>query len=331
MDMFLGTRAVPGKYGIPCDQFILENDGTGHFKDVSSRSPDFKVLGMVTDAEWFDYNNDGLMDLIVVGDWMPITIFKNIGGSFRKENVLSLRNTEGWWNAIESADIDHDGDFDFVLGNLGLNSKLKPSIENPVSLYVGDVDQNNSVEQIYTYHKDGKDYPVGLKQDLAKQINVLNKKFLYYKDYAGKPMNEIFDNAMLNNTKVYKVFQSTSSVLLNTGIGGFEIKPLPVQAQVAPVYSIKVIDINNDGNEDIIIGGNMFAVKTEIGRYDALHGLVLQGNGKGYFKAMPSKNSGLKILGEVRGMGLLRGRHVRYIIMAQNNDVIKSFKLLKFP
>lgn len=329
LDIFLGVRAVSGEYGMPANQFVFENDGTGRFKDVSDRSSDLKNLGMVTDAQWFDYNADGLQDLIVAGDWMPLTVLKNTGKAFQKEDISSLRNTSGWWNTIEPADIDHDGDIDFIIGNLGLNSKLKPTRKNPISLYVGDFDQNNSIEQIYTYRKEGLDYPIGLKQDLSKQMNFLNKKFLYYKDYAGKSMNEIFDDDRLKNASVYSVEESHTSILLNNGVNGFDLKFLPPESQFSPVYSVKTADVNDDGNLDIILGGNIFSVKTEIGRYDALHGLVMLGNGRGDFTAIPYKNSGFRIMGQVRSMGILAGHNQHFLAVAQNNDVIRFFKFLK--
>lgn len=328
-DIFLGTRAMNGEYGMPASQFILENDGTGHFKDVSNRSPDLKNMGMVTDAQWADYNGDGLPDLIIVGDWMPVTILKNNGKGFQKEEIKTLQHTTGWWNTIESADFDHDGDVDFILGNLGLNSRLKPSHQNPVSLYVGDFDQNNSIEQIYTYQKDGADYPMALKQDLAKQMNFLNKQFVYYKDYAGKTMKEVFSESALKNALVLSVENARSILLLNNGPTGFSSIPLPLEAQFAPVYGIVVTDIDHDGNDDVVLGGNMFAVKTEIGRYDALHGLVLLGNGKGNFRPLPYKDSGFRVLGQVRSIELIKGHNQRFLAVGQNSDVVKFFKLLQ--
>jgi len=327
LDIFLGTRTVARQYGTPADQYIFENDGTGQFKNVSDRSPDLKKLGMVTDARWFDYDADGLMDLAIVGDWMPLTILRNTGEGFQKEDIPSLQHTSGWWNTVEASDVDGDGDIDFIAGNHGLNSKFKPTPSNPVSLYVGDMDQDGSVEQVYAYRKNGIDYPVALKQDLAKQMNFLNKKFVYYKDYADKSMQDVFDNDHLRNAAVLTVQEDRTMIFINDGAGGFSKKILPLEAQVAPVFSIRSIDVNNDNRSDLVLGGNMFSVKTEIGRFDALHGLVLLGDENGNYRSLPFSASGFRVMGQVRGIGLVEGNGQRTLVVAQNNDVVKFFRI----
>lgn len=326
IDLFVGTRTQLMKYGIGCDQYILENKGT-HYENESYKSPDLKSLGMVTDAQWFDYDNDGLKDLIIVGEWMPVTVFKNLGKAFKKIEIPSLQNTNGWWNVIESADIDRDGDLDFVLGNLGTNTKLKASIENPVSLYVGDFDQNNSIDHIYTYQRDGKDYPVSLKQDLAKQMNFINKKFVYYKDFAGKSVDQILDGSMVERASILRAYENHTCILRNDGGEGFSIEPLPSAAQLSPVYSIKAFDVNGDGALDLIMGGNLFSVKTEIGRYDASYGLVCLGNGSGNFKVLTATESGIKLRGEIRNVNIVKGRGRVFTVIARNNDSLKVFEI----
>ncbi len=327
LDIFLGTRAVAGRYGMPADQYVFENDGTGQFKNVSDRSPDLKKLGMVTDARWFDYNADGFMDLAIVGDWMPLTILRNTGNGFQKEDIPSLQHTSGWWNTIEASDVDGDGDTDFIAGNLGLNSKFKPTRSTPVSLYVGDLDQDGSVEQVYAYRKNGIDYPMGLKQDLAKQMNFLNKKFVYYKDYADKSMRDVFGNDRLKNAAVLTVEEDRTMIFVNNGADGFSKKILPVEAQVAPVFSIRSVDVNNDNKLDLVLGGNLFSVKTEIGRFDALHGLVLLDEENGDFRSLPFTASGFRVMGQVRSIGLAEGNGQRILVVAQNNDVVKFFRI----
>jgi hypothetical protein len=326
-DLFVGTRSLPGKYGLLCDQSILQNDGHGKFTDVSSNSPDLKSLGMITDAQWFDYDKDGLSDLIVVGDWMPVTILMNGNGIFKKLDVPSLKDLSGWWNTIEKSDIDGDGDVDFVLGNLGLNTKFKASKQQPVSLYVNDFDHNNALQQIYTYRKNDIDFPFATKQELSRQINSLNKKFVYHKDYASKSINEIFSSSQLEGVSVLQVNESRSGLLINEAESHtFSFNPLPANIQFSPVFDFQIADLNGDKNDDLICGGNLFSVRTEVGRYDASYGNVLLGNGKGEFKLLSSKDSGIKLRGEVRAIAALKGIKTQFLF-GLNNDTLRLYKL----
>ena len=327
LDLFVGTRVLPAYYGIPCDQFILINDGKGNFTDQTTAwIPQFKKLGMVTDANWFDYDQNGFPDLIVVGEWMPITIFKNDGKRLiRAEGINGLSKTEGWWNTIKSVDINHDGKMDFVVGNLGLNSKFKPTIESPLSLYVNDFDLNSSMEPVFAFQKGEQEYPLALRQDMIKQMSSLKKDFLYYKDYANKTITDIFEPRLLKEATRLSFYESRTCVMLNQG-SDFVLKPLPVQAQVSPVYDIEALDLNKDGNLDLIMGGNLYGVKPEAGRYDALLGLVLTGDGSGNFTPMSSVQSGLKISGEIRHIALLNAKNPQ-IAFVRNNDSVKFYKI----
>jgi len=329
LDLFVGTRVLPGYYGLPCDQFLLLNDGEGNFSEAhASMAPDFKHLGMVTDAQWFDYDHDDFPDLMVVGEWMPVTIFKNDGKQLTKvASVKGLEQSEGWWNRIHAADLDGDGDDDFVLGNLGLNSRFKPTAETPITLYVNDFDQNGSIEPLFVFVKDGKEFPVAMRQDIIKQMSSLKKKFVYYKDYADKSVNEIFDPKLLERATMLKFYQPNTAVLINNGTSGFHLNPLPVQAQVSPVYGIETADVNHDQRPDIILGGNLFAVKPEIGCYDALHGLVLTNDGNGRFTPLTSIRSGLTLPGEVRHVQLMNTKGRKTIAFIRNNDTIKFFNV----
>jgi enediyne biosynthesis protein E4 len=331
LDLFVGTRSIPSYYGLPADQFLLINDGSGNFKEASvDQAPQFRKLGMVTDALWFDYDSNGFSDLIAVGDWMPITIFLNDGKQLKRaEGIKGLENSEGFWNRIEAADLDMDGDSDFVLGNLGLNSKFRPSISSPLILRVNDFDQNGSVEPIFAYLKDGKEYPMALRQDVIKQMSSLKKKFVYYKDYAGKSLLDIFDPKLVERSETLKVYEPKTSILVNEGKNTFSLKPLPFEAQVAPVFGIAIQDINGDKYPDIMIGGNLFAVKPEIGRYDALHGLGLIGDGKGNFTALTSLRSGLKIEGEVRHIVPIQKQGSKVFAFIRNNQSVKFYRVNK--
>jgi hypothetical protein len=328
LDLFVSTRVVPSYYGMPCDQFLLLNDGKGTFQDVTGAvAPQLRRLGMVTDAVWFHYDNDGFPDLMMVGEWMPITIFKNDGKQLtRVDTVPGLLNTDGWWNRIREADLDGDGDADFVIGNLGLNSRFKPTADSPLSLYVNDFDQNGSIEPVFTFLKGAEEYPVPLRQDLIKQMSSLKKKFVFYKDYADKSVKDIFEPKLLERATKLSFYEPRTSVLINNGPQGFSLRPLPVQAQVAPVYGIEVQDVNNDQHMDILLGGNLFAVKPEIGRYDALHGLVLTGDGKGTFTPLTSLQSGINLQGEVRHIGVLKGKRGLYYAFVRNNNSMKFYR-----
>ncbi|HEY9045108.1 MAG TPA: VCBS repeat-containing protein [Ohtaekwangia sp.] len=325
-DLFVGTRLISTYYGLPCDQFLLINDGRGNFSEADAAwAPDLKRLGMVTDAQWFDYDQDDFPDLMVVGEWMPITIFKNDGKHLTKVTVKGLEQSEGWWNRIHAADLDGDGDDDFVLGNLGLNSRFKPTAEKPITLYVNDFDQNGSVEPLFVFMKDDKEFPVAMRQDIVKQMSSLKKKFIYYKDYADKSVNDIFDPKLLERATMLKFYEPHTAVLMNHGASGFKLNPLPVQAQVSPVYGIETADVNHDQHPDIILGGNLFAVKPEIGRYDALHGLILTNDGKGNFTPLSPLHSGLTLEGEVRHIQLLNTKGKKTLAFIRNNNTIKFY------
>ena len=328
MDLFVGTRIRPSYYGLNCDQYLLLNDGKGIFSDATNAlAPQFRKLGLVTDAVWFDYDGNNFPDLMVVGDWLPITVFKNDGKKLTKvDNVPGLEKSEGWWNKIESADIDKDGDTDFVIGNIGLNSKFKPTSEQPLVLYVNDFDQNGSIEPIFAFTKDGIEYPMALRQDVIKQMSSLKKKFIYYKDYAAKSMDDVYDKKLLQEATVHKFYESRTILLLNNNEKGFERKPLPVTAQFSPVYGIDIEDVNNDNKLDIILGGNLSAVKPEAGKYDALYGLILTGDGGGNFVALSSLASGIKVDGEVRHVRSLRTRNSAMLSFVRNNNAIKFYK-----
>jgi hypothetical protein len=331
LDLFLGTRVIPSYYGMPCDQVILVNDGKGYFKnETNTIAPELQKLGMVTDANWFDYDNNGFKDLLIVGEWMPITLFMNDGKKLTKViNPVGLEHTEGWWNKIKEMDIDADGDQDFILGNLGLNSKFKPTIDSPIKLYVNDFDQNGSIEPIFSFKKNGHEYPYALRQDIIKQMSSLKKKFIFYKDYADKSLDEIFSQTLLRQATVLNFKEPHSALLINNGPKGFNLVALPIEAQTSPVYGIEVFDIDGDNLDDIILGGNLFAVKPEVGRYDALHGLILRNEGNGSFTPLEKVQSGLSVEGETRHISVIKGGGRKTIAFIRNDDSILFYRSRK--
>ncbi|MBO9573831.1 MAG: VCBS repeat-containing protein, partial [Chitinophagaceae bacterium] len=198
--IFIGARSVPGKYGISPASALIKNNGNGKFSDVSSSSPLLKNMGMITDAKFADINNDNKKELIVAGDWAPITIYQLNNGQLKKS--FEIPNSSGWWNTIELNDIDNDGDIDIIAGNMGLNSRIKASPDKPAKLYVGDLDKNGQIECLPVYFKtDGKAYPYFMKSELQQQIPSLKKDFLYFSDYAGKPIEKIFTKEQLKDVQ----------------------------------------------------------------------------------------------------------------------------------
>nr|WKN39478.1 FG-GAP-like repeat-containing protein [Tunicatimonas sp. TK19036] len=321
-DLFVGGRAVPLKYGMPASSTILENRGDGTFADVTLQvSPRLSNIGMVTDAEWVDFDNDDDLDLVVVGDWMPITLFKNNGANLeRLNNVPGLSKTNGWWRDIEIADLNNDGEADFIVGNWGLNSNFRAAPEKPLSLYISDFDQNQTIDQVFAYYQGDSLYPMALRHDLVSQLNYLKKKFTYYEDYAGKTMEQVFGKDALNNAIVNQVHRLQSSVVINNGDGSYEVRSLPEEAQFSPIFAITADDFNEDQRTEIIMAGNFSGVKPEEGRYDANTGLVLSVQDN-QFSVISAQRTGLNIQGEVRHVAIARsGGSKRLLIVAKNND-----------
>jgi hypothetical protein len=261
---------------------------------------------------------------------MPVTIFTNNKGRSLNEKH-EVPNSSGWWNTLKPADIDGDGDMDFVLGNLGRNSRLNASKEQPVELYVNDFEGNGTVEQILNcYTEDGKSYPMVLKQDLQKQVPSIKKRFVKHADYAGKQIHEILPENELQKAVVKKVQNPNSSILINEGSMKFRLEALPLEVQFSPIYGIEAFDYNQDGHLDILLAGNFFDVLPEIGRYDANYGLVLKGKGKGRFEVVKPRQSGFFTKGQVRKMQLLQGATGKpYMLLAKNNEKLQVFSVRK--
>jgi hypothetical protein len=327
LDVFIGGRSVPALYGISPASYLLRNDN-GRFVDVTSQiASGLQYVGMVSDAEWVDTDNDGKDELIVVGEWMPVTIF-NYDVKTKQFKKNELVNSAGWWNCIETVDIDNDGDSDFVAGNLGLNSKIKSDTNRPAKIYLNDFDNNGTSECIITYFKnDGKEYPYYMKPDLVAQIPSLKKKILKHANYAGKSMEELFEKNTLKNCVVKEAVQMQTCLFVNDGHGNFSVKELPARAQFSPVYSILVEDVNKDNIPDLLLAGNLFGIKPELGRYDANYGTLLMGVGKSNFRYVPTTSSGIEARGEVRSLGTVKlASGEKLILMATNNDKLKAFR-----
>jgi hypothetical protein len=284
---------------------------------------------MVTDVIWSDFNGDDSPDLILVGEWMPVRMFQNAGdGLSEVTDVAGTGAHTGWWNRIAQADLDDDGDIDYVLGNFGWNSQIKASHHEPVSLYSKDFDNNGQLDPILCYYVDGISYPAFSKDDMENQIPLIKKKYVNYSDYADKKITDIFSAEELESAMVLKSTELSTGYLENMGDGTFKFNPFPVAAQLSPTYSIFIDDVDGDGIKDVILGGNFFGTRVKFGRYDASLGTVLRGNGKGSFEAVLSNRSGLLVKGEVRDIVEVKsGKSGRLLFWARNNDGVLVYRV----
>lgn len=328
IDLFVGCRLLPFSYGLPVDGYLLENDGKGNFKDVTDiRAKGLRKIGMITDMVWADVNKDGNLDMVVVGDWMPVKIFINENGDFSdKSEQYGLSNTEGWWHTIVAKDLNGDGFVDFILGNHGLNSFFKASTEHPVNMYVNDFDLNGNIEQIICAYCGEKSYPVVMKNDLVKQIPSLETKYKTFADYKDQTIENIFQPEVLDRSVKLNAKLLESCVLLNSGKGQLQLAPLPLEAQFSPIYAIVADDFDHDGICDIIVGGNQYKAKPETGIYDAGYGLFLKGHSDGTFKSTPAEESGFSVKGEIRDMKILDLNKMRTIVIGMNNGKLQFYK-----
>jgi len=327
VDLFVGSLSVPGIYGMNPENMLLENDGTGNFKNVIDiKAPELKSIGMITDAVWQDMNSDTIKDLIVIGDWMSPHIFKN-EGSILTEMKTNLDEISGAFNCVKAVDIDKDGDIDFILGNRGENSFFKASDSSVVKMFVSDFDNNGSVEQILTRTINGKDIPVHLLKELKAQINTLELKNMKFADYATKSIDELFSKAILDKALIKKINTFQSVVLLNNN-NNFVVEPLPFRAQISTINNILVLDINKDGHLDLVTTGNNYNYKTQYTRQDASYGDVYFGDGFGKFVWQPSKQTGFFVKGQINAMVKLNeSQPEMFILVGPNNDVPQLFKI----
>ncbi|MFS4466595.1 VCBS repeat-containing protein [Maribacter sp. 2210JD10-5] len=333
LDLFVGGRVNPGKYPMPVQSMLLENitktKDRPEFKNIGQNLAGWEKLTMVTSATWTDYDSDGWMDLIVVGEFMPIILFHNKKRRLHYvENPKGLQKTEGWWNSISGADFDGDGDIDYVLGNLGLNSKYKASKEEPLCIYANDYDKDGRVDPVMCYYIDGENYLAHSRDEIISQISAMRGRFKTYQSYSETPFEKSFLPEELDAAYVVKSHLFTSSYMENLGNGSFKLTPLPLSVQVAPVEGIVIDDFNIDGNLDILLTGNSYATDVATGRYDALMGTVLIGNGDGAFNTLPLEKSGF--LNNFDGSGLvsLKNKNGKsWVISANNNGPLKAFRL----
>ena len=322
MDLFVGGRSVPWGYGLNPVSTLLRNDGRGTFTDVTRQlAPDLVNVGMVTDAVWQDVTGDGRADLTVVGEWMPITVFRNAGaGRLVKSAVRGLEQTSGWWNRIIAADVTGDGKVDLVAGNRGLNNRIGASAAEPATLLVKDFDGNGFGDQIVGVYSKGKRYPLVLRDEMIKALPSLKVRFLSYEGYAKAGLDDMFPADLLTDAVQKKAETFATSVARNNGDGSFTVVALPDAAQLAPVYGILARDVDGDGVMDLLLAGNFDGFKPDIARMSDSWGLVLRGSAGGSFTPMARQASGFFVPGQTRDIVRLRARDGDRFFVARNND-----------
>jgi hypothetical protein len=333
LDLFVGSRVVARRYGATPRSYLLENDGRGRFRDVTAeRTEGLSHVGMVTAAAWLDYDGDGRLDLIVVGEWMPIRVFRQEGDRFvDRTREAGLAETAGWWNTVTVADLNADGQADLVVGNLGLNSYIRASPAEPARLYVHDFAQSGTLQQVLTFYKEGVSYPLAGRDELVRLIPRLRERYGTHADFGASRVQDVFPPAELRQATVLEATHFASAVALNGGNGTFTLQPLPAEAQFAPIYAALAEDLDGDGRTDLLVAGNLYGVPPVRGRYDASYGLLLRGDGTGRFEPVDLEAANLAIAGQVRELEPLRyADGTRLVVVARNNQPLMLLRPLRF-
>ncbi len=331
LDLFLGGRLLPQKYPYPVDSYILENISepeTPRFVDATEKVlPELNELGLVTASSWVDFDNDGWDDLVVVGEWMPVKFYKNNHGSFKDVSDQMLSgNTSGWWFDVQKGDFDNDGDQDLVLGNLGKNYKYQATEATPFKIYLNDFDGNQSSDIVLSYKKGETEFPVRGRQCSSQQMPAIKSKFKDYNSFARANLKQIYTSKLLEESLSYEI-TSFESVYLENENGKFFARPLPQLAQLSSINKFVVDDFNSDGNLDVVLAGNLYNAEVETPRGDASFGLYLQGDGAGNFETRTMMESGLKIVGDVRGMAEISISGKKHLLVAKNDDLLQLIKV----
>jgi hypothetical protein len=342
LDLFIAGRIEPWSYPKPVSSYIYRNDSKGghvKFTDVSAMvAKDLNNIGLVCDALFTDFDNDGWQDLVLTGEWMSITFLKNEKGILKNvTEKTGLSDQIGWWNSVAAGDFDNDGDIDYIVGNLGQNSFFKATDQYPVSIYAKNFDNNDSFDAfpaLYLPESQSnpvkKEYPAQTRDDVVKQVIGMRSKFQNYKSFATATMDQVLSKEQLKDALILKSNNLKSSYIRNDGEGKFTMKPLPFQAQLSALNGMTVDDFDGDGNLDLVINTNDYGTDVTVGRYDALNGLMLKGDGKGGFVPQSILESGIFIPGNGKALIKLRSKDGKYLLAAgQNRGPLKVFELKK--
>lgn len=338
IDLFVGGRVMPGRYPQPVSSYILENKSTGGniaFEIANDKTaPELNDFGMACDALWTDFNNDGWVDLIVAGEWMPLRFFANEKGKLTEiTQQTGIAGKVGWWNSLASADFDADGDMDYIAGNLGLSTFYEVTDKTPVSIYGADFDGNKGYDIIPTaFYKDTdgiyREFPLFGRLDVQKQIIKVKAQFLKHAEFGKATIADILNQAQRDSALTYRANYMSSSYIENLGDNRFSIKPLPAKCQVAPVYGMLTDDFNGDGNTDVLMVGNDFGTELTTGRLDAFNGLMLAGDGKGNFESLKLQQSGFYIPGDAKALAsLISASGKQLIVGTQNRDHLRVYSI----
>lgn len=327
LDLFVGTRLTPGKYPVPSPSLLLLNDGKGDFSKIIH--PYLENLGMVTSAVSVDLNKDGMQDLIVAGEWMPIKVFINDKNGIRDESEKWISTpTSGWWNTIVADDLDKDGDVDLLAGNYGLNNPYGVSAEHPATLVYKDFNQDGQTDPFFCYYIGQQSYPYASRDEALGQVGSLRGRFPDYTSYSNATLETVFTKQELENVTELNVKLLKTSLLENTG-GKFEIRDLPIEAQFSPIHSISINDTDHDGDPDVVMGGNESMVRVRIGKSDANRGVLLLNDGKGHFTYETQDRSGLNLQGDIRKLLFVTGAENTQLIIGRTGSTVKSYGLEK--
>jgi hypothetical protein len=326
-DLFVGGRIVPGNYPQIPVSYLLVNNGKGVFTDSCLKmAPELQYAGMITDAKWLDLDKDGRKDLIVTGEWMAPAVFMNKRTKLVADTTYFPPALSGWWNTIEAADLDNDGDTDIIMGNWGLNSQLKCSNTEPLQMISKDFDQNGSIDPFLCCYVQGKSFPYVSRDELLDEIYPLRKKFTSYKSYADATITDIFSKEELQGTQRLSAQQLETTYFENRN-GGFIAHALPIEAQFSPVYKIIIEDFNGDHHKDILLLGNQEYPRLKLGKMDASFGTLLLNDGKGNFFYSPNKENGLLIAGDVKDASVININGLNFLFAFINNGPLMNFKI----
>ncbi len=323
MDIFIGGRTVPWEYGLKPQSYMLMNDGSGQFRESTQTNGELKFAGMVTSASWVDIDNDSDQDLLLSLEWGTICVFINDAGQLKRRDLTTRK---GWWNFVTAIDTDNDGDLDLVAGNVGRNSRLKPTEDEPVTLYYNDFDDNGKNEQVVTYFLNGKEIPFPNKMEMEKQLPALKKKFLYAEDFAEATLKEIISGGKLSGSSTWSVDYFENAILINNGNLQFELKALPWQTQLTSYRCGLPMDANGDKLPDIFLGGNFYDNNIDMGRYDSDYGTVLVNLGNNNFTPY---NTSVTIKGQVRKIENIGIGGEKMFLLARNNDSLMILRKMQ--